>query len=235
MDNLDTVLDKIQKLCNPESIFLYGSRARSDFKEDSDYEIGVLMCKENYVSRNILAKEIDNKRFSIYPFHYEDFMEGKIDTPFQQSLYLYELIGAGRTLRGRDVIGAMNLPAINALDLIQRIRFDIGFALAAIMSERNSDFKTASMEFYKSCLFGLRVLEIFELRKFVFTYDDIYKISKELDLGEYEEMVLNAYSVRVQGGNYESGYLFKNISFLNEFIERRIVEKFKKDGNIRLI
>jgi hypothetical protein len=129
----------------------------------------------------------------------------------------------------------MDLPSITTLDLIQRIRFDIGFGLGAVISMRNGDIKTASTEFYKSCLFGLRVLEIFELKKFAFTYQDIYNFSKEINLGEFENLVLNAYSIRTKGDICEGKDLFKNISFLNEFVEDRIAGQFKKNGDIRLI
>lgn len=235
MDKLNIVLDKIEKLCNPRSIFLYGSRSRSDFTEDSDYEIGVLISETNYIGRSIIERKINEKNFSIYPFKYKDFIEGKIDAPFQKNIYLYELVGAGKTLRGDSVIEKMDLPSITIIDLMQRIRFDIGFALGAIMSNRNGDVKTASVEFYKSCLFGLRVLEIFELRKFAFTYQDIYSFSKELDLGKYENLIFNAYSVRINGRKFEDKDLFKNISFLNEFIETKIVEYFNKNGNEKII
>ncbi len=235
MDELDIVLNKIEKLCKPVSIFLYGSRARNDFLEKSDYEIGVLMHKEKYISRSDIKKGINQDNFNVYPFKYEELLRGIIDTPFQKSIYLYELIGAGKTLRGERVIEKMKLPTITIIDLMQRIRFDIGFSLASIISQRNGDSKTASMEFSKSCLFGLRCLEILELKKFGFTYDNIYKLSKEINLGEYRDLVSIAYNVRKNSGKYENNHLFQNISFLNKFIEPKIIKIFKNSGNIKLI
>jgi len=235
MDKLDNVLDKIEKLCDPVSIFLYGSRARLDFLENSDYEIGVLMYEDKYTGRSEIKKAINEGDFSIYPFRYEEFLAGKIDTPFQKSIYLYELISVGKTLRGEKVVEKMDLPAIYIVDLMQEIRFCIGFSLAAVISYRNGDSKTASVEFYKSCLFGLGALGVLEMNQISFSYEDKYNLSKEINLGEYEQLASRAYSIRVNRGVCEEVDLFKNISFLNEFVEIRIVEEFTKGGNVRLI
>lgn len=49
MENLNPIIKSINDLCNPISIFLYGSRSRTDFLSDSDYEIGVLIPKDRYI------------------------------------------------------------------------------------------------------------------------------------------------------------------------------------------
>lgn len=130
----------------------------------------------------------------------------------------------------------MKPPAIKVIDLIQRIAFDLGIALASTFSYRNGDYKTASYEFYKSCLFGLRCLEILKLKKFPLTFDDIYKLSKRLKLGrEYEALVLTAYKARQGKKKIKELDVFTNISFLNDFIEPQIIKYFKKNGNKVLI
>ena len=235
MDRLDNVLDEIESLCNPVSIFLYGSRARLDFLENSDYEIGVLMYEGKYTGRSEIRKAINESDFSIYPFRYEGFLAGKIDTPFQKSIYLYELISVGKTLRGEKVVEKMDLPFIHIIDLMQEIRFCIGLSLAAVISYRNGDLKTASVEFYKSCLFGLGALGASETKQVSFSYEDKYNLSRKINLGEYEQLVSRAYFVRINGGVCEEADLFKNISFLNEFVETRIVEEFTNSGNVRLV
>ncbi|MEM2089771.1 MAG: nucleotidyltransferase domain-containing protein [Candidatus Pacearchaeota archaeon] len=74
-------LKEIVKLLNkhfkPISIFLYGSRARTDFLKRSDFEVGVLFSKDNYVGRSEIKKVVDKKGFNIYPFEYEEFLQGK--------------------------------------------------------------------------------------------------------------------------------------------------------------
>ena len=232
-------MEEIVKLLNqhfePISIFLYGSRARTDFTKKSDFEIGVLFSKTNYVGRSEIKKVISKKGFNIYPFEYEAFLQGKIDTPFQKNIYLRELILAGKTLSGEKVIEKMKAPQIRVIDLIQDLRFNLGYTLASVISHRNDDNKTASIEFYKSCLFATRDLEILQFRVFPLTYDEILQNSKKLDLREYRELVEKAYNVRNDKTEYEEKDLFQNISYLNEFIEPLLLEFFEKNGNKVLI
>jgi len=236
MEKLDIVLDKIEKLCNPISIFLYGSRARTDYLDRSDFEIGVLMNKAKYTNRSKIKAKIKEKGFNVYPFKYEDFINGKLDTPFQKSIYLREIVKAGKTLRGEKVIENIKTPAIKVVDTIQDLRFNLGYAFASMHSYRNGDKFTASYEFYKSCIFGLRDLEILKLKKFVVPYDDIYKLSKKLKLNkEYKDLVHTAYKTRRGEKKFQQKDIFTNISFLNDFIEPQIVSCFKKGGNKVLI
>lgn len=233
---LDTVLNKIEKLCNPVSIFLYGSRARSDYLNRSDYEIGVLIKKDKYISRSRIKKEISEKGFNIYSFKYEDFIKGKLDTPFQKSIYLREIVEAGKTLRGERIIENMKAPKIRALDIIQDLRFNLGYAFASMHSYRNGDKFTASYEFYKSCMFGLRDLEILKLKKFAVPYDDIYKLSKKLKLNkEHKDLIYTAYKARQGKKKFQYNDIFTNISFLNNFVEPQIVNYLKKNRNKTLI
>jgi len=231
MKKIDVVLEKIVKLCNPTSIFLYGSRARTDFLRRSDFEIGVLIPESRYSSRSDIKKNIDIPSVSIYPFKLEDFTNGIIDTPFQKSVYLRELISAGKTLYGKKIIEQIKPPAITIIDIMQDLRFNIGYALASIISHRNDDPKTTSLEFYKSCLFGTRSLVLLKKRKFALTYDEIFLLSKEINLDIYADLVRSAYQCRLGKAKYAEIDLFKNISYLNKFIEPELVKYFKKYGN----
>ncbi len=231
MKKIDVVLGKIINLCNPTSVFLYGSRARTDFLKRSDFEIGVLIPENRYFSRSDIKKYIDIPSVSIYTFKLEDFANGIIDTPFQKSVYLRELISAGKTLYGEKVIERMKPPAITIIDLMQDLRFNIGYALASIISHRNHDPKTTSLEFYKSCLFGTRNLVLLKKRKFALTYDEIFLLSKEINLDIYFDLVNTAYQCRLGKTKYSEIDLFKNISYLNKFIEPELVKYFKEYGN----
>ncbi|MEM2089770.1 MAG: hypothetical protein QXL88_01615 [Candidatus Pacearchaeota archaeon] len=99
---------------------------------------------------------------------------------FSKKIYLRELILAGKTISGEKVIEKMKPPPITIIDLIQDLGFDLGYALASVVSHRNGDKITASTEFYKSCLFGTRTLIILKLRVFPLTYNEILKNSKKL-------------------------------------------------------
>ena len=231
MKKIDNILKKIIKLCNPASIFLYGSRARTDFLKRSDYEIGVLIPENRYITRSQIKKNISVPNINIYPFRLENFSKGVIDTPFQKSIYLRELVLAGKTLYGEKIIENMKLPTITVVDLIQDLRFNIGYALASVNSHRNNDKRTASLEFYKSCLFGTRNLLILRKKKFALTYDDIYNSSKEINLDIYSRLVKKAYKCRPGKNKYSEHDLFENISYLNRFMEPQLIKYFEKNGN----
>lgn len=232
---LDEVIAKLIQYCDPISIFIYGSRARKDFQEKSDWEIGVLMLKKRYIRRSKLKKIIADKSFSIYPFEYENFVKGKIDTPFNRPLFLRELALSGKIIYGERIIKKINLPAIRVIDIIQDLRFNLGYAFAAMHSFRNGDKFTASYEFYKSCLYGTRCLEILKLRKFPKNYNEIEKFSKRLSLGEHKPLITAAINIRNRKKKLEEKVIFQNISYLNELIEQEIIKYFSKHGNRILI
>ncbi len=234
MNNIQQIISDLLKFTNAKSIFLYGSRARADFYSESDYEIGVLMEKNKYVSRTEIKDYLKTKEVNIFPFIYEDFIAGKADTPFQKSIYMRQIIEAGRTLAGEKIIENLKPPAISMLDIIQDVRFNLGYALAATHSYRNGDNATASLHLAKSCLFGTRDYIIFKIQEFPISYDEIINASNKLDLGENKELPIYAYKLRKQEVNLDEAILFKNISYLNQFIEKQLLEVYKEKGNITL-
>jgi len=231
---LEATIKAVTEKFDPISIFLYGSRARTDSLSRSDYEVGVLYKRDKKISRSELKEINPYKDVVLYPFEYEDFLAYKIDTPFPENIYFRELIETGKTLYGEKVIENLEPPKITTLDLLQRIRFDTGFALAAILSKRNGDEITAATEFPKSCLFGVRCLIILDTKSFPLTYDDIYEQSKKLDLGEYREVADHAFAVR-KGEKIDENFLYRNVSLLNKVIKNRILESVQKDGDKILI
>lgn len=235
MKNIEKTVEKIIKLCNPVSIFLYGSRARNDFLERSDFEIGVLMYSDKYIKRSAIQEKITETNVNVYPFKLEEFINGNLDTPFQKSIYLREIITSSETLYGKDVKELKSPPQISLIDIMQDLRFNIGYSLASVISHRNKDYKTASLEFSKSCLFGSRSLIIHETKSFPLTYDEIYTMTKELDLDIYSDLVSTAYDCRLNNSEYTANDLFTNISYLNNFIETKITDTFNKEGNKILI
>ena len=147
-----------------------------------------------------------------------------------------EIIKGGRTIAGEHLIEQIPPPPITTLDLIQRIRFDIGMALAALLSFRAGDLQTSMEEFSKSCLFGLRCLEILELKTFPVGYDEIYELSaKVVSESEHLEVIEAAYAQRKDGRTPSIDILFKNISLLDSLIEPKILAAFKERGNEGII
>ncbi len=235
MEKTRQLATQLIEFTDAKSVFLYGSRARTDFYNASDYEIGVLMEKNKYVSREKIKKHFNEKRVNIFPFYYEDFIAYNPDTPFQKSIYMKEIIDVGKTLAGEKIIENMTPPEIKILDLIQDIRFNLGYALAATHSYRNGDSVTATLHFTKSCLFGTRNYIVFKTGKFLTSYDDILDISSRLDLREYKELPMYALQLRKQCSNIDDKKLFQNISYLNRLIEKELIVGFKNKGNDVLV
>jgi len=98
--DIEKVLNEIERACEPTSVFLYGSRARTDATSRSDYEIGVLFSESKYVGRSILRDAVKEAGVSVYPFHLQQFLVGNPDTPFNKAIYMREVIVSGKTLRG---------------------------------------------------------------------------------------------------------------------------------------
>src|SRR3989344_812913 len=229
------VIELLEKNFKSISIFLYGSRARKDFLKESDFEMGIIFRKKDYVRSGEIRKIVNRKGFNIYPFEYESFIKGMLDTPFQKKIYLRELVLTGKTLSGKKIVENMKAPQINIIDIIQDLRFNLGYALASIISHRNGDKKTASLEFYKSCLFATRDLEMLKLKVFPLTYEEILRNSKKINLGEYKRLIEKAFKVRNGKDKYEEGELFKNISYINNFIEPFLLKSFEENNNEKLI
>lgn len=217
---------------NPKSVFLYGSRGRGDFTPDSDYEIGVIFDDNKYVHRSDIHAAITNPNVKAYPFKWSELSQGTLDFLFQKSIYLREIIKGGQTIAGEDLIVQIPPVPITIIDLMQRVRFDIGMALAALLSFRARDMQTSMEEFSKSCFFGLRCLEILELKTFPLGYDQIYELSaKVVTESEYQEVVEAAHEFRKTGKTPSIDTLYKNISLLDSFVEPKLVAAFKARGN----
>jgi len=229
------VAEEIYKEFRPISVFLYGSRARTDFKDDSDFEVGVVQNKQGDIARITLNEFVKNKNILVYPFVKSELENYSLNTPFQKDIYMYELIKVGKTLAGEKFIENLTSPKITTISLIETLGFELGQALAAIFASRQNDEVNSSMEFAKSCLYGTRVLEIFGLTKFAFTFDEIYELSKEIDLENYREVVDYAFEIRKNNSRPKEELLYKNIGYLNKLIRDRIIEDFKEKGNREFI
>lgn len=232
------VTSTIQALAkfNPKSVFLYGSRGRGDFLPDSDYEVGLIFDNDKYVQRSDIHAAITNPNVKAYPFKWGELSQGTFSHVFQKSLYLREIIKGTKTISGEDLIAQILPPPITTLDLIQRVRFDIGMSLAAILSFRSGDLPTGMEEFSKACFFGVRSLEILELKVFPLGYEEIYRLSsKVVKEPEYLEVIEAAHTLRKKGTTAGINILFKNVSLLDSLIEPKILAEFTANGNQDLV
>src|SRR3989304_4798769 len=109
---VDKVISKVYEETKPISIFVYGSRARNDFKKYSDYEIGVLFEKDKKWGRSELKQLHSLENLNLYPFVYEDFIKYSLDTPFPRAVYLRELMEGAKTIKGKQIVETMKPPAV---------------------------------------------------------------------------------------------------------------------------
>jgi len=230
IEDVTKALKKVYEITHPISLFIYGSRARTDPKSTSDYEIGALYPKNNKPRRAEIAALHNIPEMNIYPFVAEDLEKYNLDTPFPKAIYLRELIGNSKTVFGQEVLKKMEPPEIRLTDLLERAAFDVATAFAAVRSFRTNDLKTTSINF-KSALYGARVLIILKLKNFPYTPDEIYKASKQLDLKpEYTALLDHAIMAR-KGEKIQEQFLFTNITFINQEILQKVKHELLTKGD----
>lgn len=222
---LSQVIQKISTL-QPKSIFLYGSQARGDAVTDSDFELGVIAEENQDFSRTQLKNLVGDERFSVYPFKYQELLERRIDTPFQKNMYLYELISSAKTVYGEELIEHLPLPEITPLDCAQEVRFNLWYALTATLAQRNGNAELAKKLFYKSCLYGTRILVFLHHWTFPIGYQPIFEASKTLELWEFGDLVSRAFEIRMgKTLDEQDWYIYKNIKYLSIFVEPQIIQR----------
>jgi predicted nucleotidyltransferase len=205
-------VEKIIKKYDPQSIFIYGSRARGDNFPESNWEIGVLSDQKNSSIKGVFF------------FSYSDFKKGLIDSPFPTEIYLRELSMSAKTLYGKKVVENFKPPSITALSLLERINFDCAISLGVI-KEKNKEY------FYKSSLFGIRNLIILKKKIFPLTYEDIFKASFDLNLGKFNYLPKKAYQTRIKKDEPTISDYKNNITFNNYIIRKRIKKFYEENGS----
>lgn len=235
MKDLNKFLDEIENFSNPVSIFLYGSRARNDYLENSDYEIGILYESDKFIDERTLHSLVPhNKKYRFYPYEINSFIRGSLDIPFESSIFLRMISLKGRTLRGKSIVENFLPPHITVVSLMREIKFQIGRASDSIMLLRLGEDRLGAELFFKSCLWGTRDLIILLKNQFPVSYIDINESSKELDLEVFQGIVNYAYEARISGKVADSN-LISNIWYLNRFVEKRILKEYQNFGDKILI
>ncbi|HBF66905.1 MAG TPA: hypothetical protein DDW36_00575 [Candidatus Magasanikbacteria bacterium] len=236
-ERLDHICERLVTAFDPKSIFLYGSRARGDHLETSDYEIGVVCTQENHINITAIKEAIRAKNVNIYPFVYEKMMTGTCDIPFVKPLFLRELKLTARTLYGDPVIDELVPPPIMLLDAIKSLRFNLGYALSALLAERAGAHRLGMNQFSKSNLFATRDCLLAQHGVFYTTYEEI--LNRALEClppdAPWHELIKTAYNTRLNPGMVYSKLIYDNISFLNQYIEPKLNRLFQEKGNVTLL
>jgi len=217
-DYIKEVLEKIIKISNPVSVFLYGSMARGDFEKGSDFEIGIVYKAEDRLSRQEI-KEINKfDNVKIYPFVYEELVRGEIDTPFPKYIYLRTISEKSKDLFGVKIGEIVKLPELGKQDLFESIGFCLGRTYSAVVSSGQNDLESAKDGFTKSGLYGLQLLIMAKTGELVSSYNELKEKSKDLIPEEFGELVDHIFDVRKGRVTIKFPLLYKNISFLNRVV-----------------
>lgn len=232
--NLTELTKILEETFNPISIFLYGSMATNTNTSKSDYDIGIIFTKENYVRRTKIKEVINDNKFSIFPFRIEELKNGNLDTPFQKNIYLRTLIsGAGKTVSGEQIIENLDKPNIKLIDILTDLHFYLGNALSSVLCYKSNNIELANELFYKSCLFATRDLLMYRNKKTYSSYIEIYNEAVTIDLPlEYQELVSIAYNIRNQKVNtIDEKIYYKNITYMNQYIEKELLYAMENTKN----
>jgi predicted nucleotidyltransferase len=232
---IEGIIRKIATLFSPLSIFLYGSRAGDDFLPTSDYEIGILFSADKMIDEVTLQNAIKaDKQYRIYPYEVVSFIAGEFDLPFETAIFLKKMSLGAKTIYGEYIVENMINPPITVSSVMRDIKFHIGRASDAIVCSNKGYNDLAAHLFLKSCLLGTTDLIILEKRICPISYKNVWLTSNGLDLKEYGGITDRAYLART-AGTFEKDDLLNNVWFLNRLVERRIVDFYRKEGDIILI
>lgn len=204
-----------------DSVFLYGSRARGDAFENSDWEIGAVYARERRASRSELARQA-LESMVIYPFAREDLEAGIAVVPFNQAIWLNELVLTARTVAGQKFIETLPRPAITREDIVADVSFSKGRALDAMIAQRQGHVELAKDLLVKSCLLSLRDFVLLHNLDFPLSYNAIAEQSQSLLPEEYRKLLDDVMSVRKGDLQPTLTMTFDNLGLFSDVIEPKL-------------
>lgn len=104
IDYLAYLCTVIRQTCAPEKIILFGSRARGDYKEDSDFDL-LVVVKESSLARPKRSREIRKALFSDAK-HEKDILVYTVDEINKWkdvfNSFVYNVLSEGKTIYERS-------------------------------------------------------------------------------------------------------------------------------------
>ena len=202
------------------SVFLYGSKARGDASESSDWELGAIYEDDKYKERSELAA-LAPEKVSIYPFHLSELAAGRSETPFNQAIWLNEVIRTAKTVAGDDIISTIPPPHISEIDLISDAEFSKARALDAMIACRGGNLDLATEFFVKSCMFGLRNLILRNGGAFPLSYEDIATSTVKYLPKEYKGLPQKCLAIRGGSQKLDLQLTFDNIGLFTDVLDKK--------------
>ena len=224
---------KIEEAFSPLCIFLYGSQARGDATQKSDYELGVVE-NENYpISRESLHLLIKNYTMvHAYPFRLLELQSGKPNIPFQKSLWINEILKVAKTVYGENIFKKIPPPPIKVSDLLESASFNTGVAFMSALIHRTGEIDLATDYFAKSCLFSAQLLIILKKREFILDFESIFREAIKFEMEEkYKDVLQHAIRTRRTEEALREGVLYTNMSFISEVVKKNILEYLERSGD----
>lgn len=219
----------------PISIFIYGSHARGDNLTGSDFEAGAIYSTGKRKNRLDLDQIHQAKNLNIYPWEIDQIKSYNPDTPFPKAIFMRELTSGGATtIKGKSIIETLKPPEITLADMLETVYFELGYAVASMLSIRNQDKTTGINTFSKSVLFGARAYIIYKFKQFPINYFETVELIKKSDLDQqYKQLVSHTLEIR-QGETIDPDQIFANITFLNQIVAHPIKHDLARGNQVIL-
>lgn len=216
---IEKLVSRILTICRPESIFLYGSRARDDARQGGDTEIGVVLPRERYVTRSRFLDVAEDQSTQIYPFVEEELTAGVIRTPFEPHFFARDLLLSAKTLYGRPLDTVLRMPAIGTLDALLEVRFSTGRALSAVLEHRSESRGLALDSFFKSFIYAARVLVLESTGRYLIRYPDILAAASDLVDDDNLTALPSAAAGAREGVAPDPEAFYRNLDFCTRLVE----------------
>ncbi len=219
-------VENIYKKTNPLSVFLYGSRAREDHRQNSDFEVGLIYPEKSRVRREDLAAMHTFSNLNLYSFTQESLKKYSIEVPFPKIVFLRELFENGSVvLLGKSLKEIIGPPPVSVSDMFEEVVFNRARSLGSLLSFRNKDVTTATDQIVKACAYALKMYLLLKTKQLFSRYDIVFTHPELIKLEpEYQNTFSRIYEIRMQKKPLDLNLIFSVMTV----IDKKVYEPVKK-------